>query len=86
MQIRVRVCSVTFTSVTPVAGKGLLATITSEEQAADFQQANVDGGGNQPPIRRRSSSIGLSPDQEAPPAMRILGAINDFGLGSVAWW
>lgn len=43
-------------------------------------------GGPAPTVRRRSSSMGLSPEDEIPAVMQIIGAMNDFGLGLISWW
>lgn len=84
LQVRFKVRNVTFTSVT-ISAKGILATVTSEEQTAHHQVADP----NAPlvsMVRRRSSSIGLSSDQDVPVAMKVTGVMNDFGLGGVSWW
>ena len=35
--------------------------------------------------RRRSSSVGVNEDEQ-PPALNIIGSINEEGLGMVHWW
>jgi len=82
-QVRFKVRSITFTSVT-ISSKGMLATVTSEEQT-NHQVADPNAP-HVPMVRRRSSSIGLSSDQDVPVAMRVTGVMNDFGLGGVSWW
>ena len=77
--------------------KGIMATTTSETQdAAGGGKHSLGGGGTgnlaggaslgPPLLRRRSSSIGLAPDDEIPAVMQIIGAMNDFGLGLKSWW
>lgn len=36
--------------------------------------------------RRRSSSVGVHPEDAYPPPMTITGSINEDGLGAVSWW
>jgi DNA-directed RNA polymerase III subunit RPC8 len=76
-EIRFKVRSVSFTSVTQTV-KGVTATTTSESSAAETGQGHL--------VRRRSSSIGLGSEQDAPAAMQITGSTNDFGLGVTSWW
>jgi len=93
-QIRFKVRSISFTGLINSA-KGITATTTSEERDdvvrnADHSTAHepsTSGGPlSAPSIRRRSSSVGLHPEEEKPSAMQIIGAINDFGLGLISWW
>jgi hypothetical protein len=99
--VRFKVRTITFTSLTNSA-KGILAIMTSESQdnsgtsgattsggGSGAAAANVSGGAGAvgpPLVRRRSSSIGLAPDEEVPAVMQIIGAANDFGLGLTSWW
>lgn len=67
--------------------KGITATTTSESQDPTGNiTANSVANGTVPLLRRRSSSIGLSPEDEVPAVMQIIGAMNDFGLGLTSWW
>ena len=97
-QIRFRVRTINFTRVTSTA-KGLMATVTSETgginessngQTSSGGRGEGEGGGNdlsQAPVRRRrSTSVGLDNDQEAPSAMQVIGCINEDGLGLTSWW
>lgn len=76
-EIRFKVRSVSFTSVTQTT-KGVTATTTSESSAADASNAAL--------VRRRSSSVDVASEEEAPAAMQIAGSTNDFGLGVISWW
>lgn len=93
VQIRFKVRSISFTGLINSA-KGITATTTSEERddavrnANDHQTTSNEFGAasGAPMIRRRSSSVGLHPEEEKPSAMQVIGAINDFGLGLTSWW
>lgn len=88
-QIRFKVRSISFTGLINSA-KGITATTTSEERDDAVrntdQQTNSHEFSTTPAIRRRSSSVGLHPEEEKPSAMQVIGAINDFGLGLISWW
>jgi hypothetical protein len=76
--------------------KGVQATTTSESQERQKtdsngylfsnKQLNDSSNDGKPLLRRRSSSIGLSMDDEVPVPMQILGSTNDCGLGLLSWW
>lgn len=95
VQVRFKVRSVSFTSLSH-SSKGQLLATTTLETKEDLPQRNLASGGGDdhqegvppgvPLLRRRSSSIGLSPDQEIPAAMQITGSMRDFGLGLISWW
>jgi len=91
-EIRFKVRSISFTGLINSA-KGITATTTSEERDdavrnADHQTTSHEfsAASGVPAIRRRSSSVGLHPEEEKPSAMQVIGAINDFGLGLISWW
>jgi DNA-directed RNA polymerase III subunit RPC8 len=100
-EVRFKVRTISFTELTASA-KGLTATTTTESRdlpkASDssiIKPSSSSVGGNSvdttvlqgvPLIRRRSSSMGVSSDEEMPSAMQIIGSMNDFGLGSLTWW
>jgi len=91
-EIRFKVRSISFTGLINSA-KGITATTTSEERDdavrnADHQTTSHEfsTASGVPAIRRRSSSVGLHPEEEKPSAMQVIGAINDFGLGLISWW
>jgi hypothetical protein len=63
-----------------------MATTTSESHDTTAAGANSSTGLPTPALRRRSSSMGLSPEDEIPAVMQISGAMNDFGLGLISWW
>lgn len=85
MQVRFKVRTMTFTALNKSI-KGITATTTSETQQ-DQKAAPAGGNGMPAPaLRRRSSSMGLSPEDEIPAVMQITGAMNDFGLGLISWW
>lgn len=81
--------TINFTGITSSA-KGITATTTSETQVrpqADINVSKVSSGdGLAPLVRRRSSSMDISAEEELPVPMQIVGSMNDFGLGSLAWW
>lgn len=91
MQIRFRIREINFTGLTTSA-KGVTATVTSESHETKTVKTEKMLGGNAAAVavpttvRRRSSSMGLASDDEVPSAMQLVGCINDFGLGLVAWW
>jgi hypothetical protein len=74
------------------SAKGLTATTTTSEsndtqlQRVDSVRATSSTTEIVPPVRKRSSSFGLSPESEIPAAMQITGSMNDFGLGCTTWW
>lgn len=63
-----------------------MATTTSETQDNPVNNSGANGTAPAPALRRRSSSMGLAPDDEIPAIMQITGAMNDFGLGLISWW
>ena len=73
--------TISFTEVKSSA-KGLTATTTSESNE-DSKSTTTEVN---PTIRKRSSSFGVSPDDDIPSAMQISGSMNDFGLGCLSWW
>eukprot|EP01032_Pedospumella_encystans_P019957 gene19957-22684_t len=84
-EVRFKVRTLTFTQLSSSV-KGLTATTTSETGNDAGASASSSAGGPGPALRRRSSSMGLSPDDEIPAVMQIIGAMNDFGLGLISWW
>lgn len=91
-EVRFRVRTIHFTGLTMTA-KGVTATTTSESQEVptikNEKKLGTKQDENNVPIttvRRRSSSIGLSNDDEVPAAMEVVGCMNDFGLGLISWW
>jgi hypothetical protein len=64
------------------------ATITSESQTnvVAVNPNENDDAAAAPQLRRRSSSVDLGAEEEAPAPMQIVGAINEDGLGLVSWW
>lgn len=38
------------------------------------------------PVRKRSSSFDIPKESDIPPAMQIVGCINEDGLGLTSWW
>mmetsp|Transcript_24594 Transcript_24594/g.36221 ORF Transcript_24594/g.36221 Transcript_24594/m.36221 type:complete len:158 (+) Transcript_24594:128-601(+) len=81
-KIRFRVRTIDFTSLTTTA-KGITATTTSEMKSNtndDIDDTPLPG------VRRRSTSIDLGKDAEVPSAMRIMGCVNEDGLGVTSWW
>ena len=91
--MRFKVRTISFTEINASA-KGLTATTTTESQDKPKinegmlvrQSSTGENSTTLPLIRRRSASMGLSPEEDLPPAMQIVGSMNDFGLGSLAWW
>eukprot|EP00601_Ochromonadales_sp_CCMP2298_P018184 CAMPEP_0173221318 /NCGR_PEP_ID=MMETSP1142-20121109/2658_1 /TAXON_ID=483371 /ORGANISM="non described non described, Strain CCMP2298" /LENGTH=150 /DNA_ID=CAMNT_0014149343 /DNA_START=380 /DNA_END=829 /DNA_ORIENTATION=- len=81
-KVRFKVRTITFTALTNSV-KGITATTTSESQDPAINSSLVSGGGpvgslgGAPLLRRRSSSVGLSPEDEVPSAMEVIGAMND---------
>lgn len=45
-----------------------------------------DGGHQQSPVRKRSSSVDLSDSSKIPASMHITASICEDGLGLVSWW
>ena len=89
-EVRFRVRTIHFTGLTMTA-KGVTATTTSESQEMPTIKTEKKNGkqGDEVPqatVRRRSSSIGLSSEDEVPAAMQVIGCMNDFGLGLIGWW
>jgi hypothetical protein len=35
---------------------------------------------------RRSSSVGINSDNNLPLAMKVIGSVNEDGLGMTSWW
>ena len=91
-QVRFKVRTISFTELISSA-KGLTATTTTSESNDHHslqKSESVRGSSSTvdivPPVRKRSSSFGLSPESEIPAAMQITGSMNDFGLGCTTWW
>ncbi len=85
-QVRFKVRTISFTEINASA-RGVTATTTTESHEDSNKQVNNQGSTDGAPLlRRRSSSMGLSPDEDLPAAMQIVGSMNDFGLGSLGWW
>lgn len=86
-EVRFKVRAVSFTSLKQTT-KGITATTTSEssELPRNTEVVKVEGSSTVPLVRRRSSSVDLTNEQEAPAAMQITGSTNDFGLGVTSWW
>lgn len=93
--VRFKVRTITFTGITSSA-KGITATTTSESNVAPLLKSNdainvskaagAEGSGTAPLVRRRSSSMDISAEDDLPVPMQIVGSMNDYGLGSPAWW
>ena len=76
--------TLSFTGITSTA-KGILATTTSETH--NKNAANTTGAANDSANARKraSSSVGVSSEDLNVP-LRIIGCINEDGLGLVSWW
>uniref|UniRef100_A0A7S2SVH5 DNA-directed RNA polymerase III subunit RPC8 n=1 Tax=Rhizochromulina marina TaxID=1034831 RepID=A0A7S2SVH5_9STRA len=86
-QVRFQVERVDYTELSDTA-RGVVATTTTVEHRG----ASAGGGqGSIPPaqpfVRQRSTSVDLTDgeEQEEPPAMMIIGSVQDHGLGLVTW-
>eukprot|EP01038_Epipyxis_sp_PR26KG_P016772 gene16772-22951_t len=92
-EVRLKVKTIQFTGVTTSA-KGIQTIVTSESSNLNNKASQslipikMDDSSlfPSPSIRRRSASIGLSPEEEIPAPMQVIGAINDSGLGLITWW
>mmetsp|Transcript_20221 Transcript_20221/g.68492 ORF Transcript_20221/g.68492 Transcript_20221/m.68492 type:complete len:238 (-) Transcript_20221:65-778(-) len=71
-EIRFRVKSMNYTKVSANGSRGLQATTSSDQ--------DEDAG------RQRSVSVDLDASDPLPSAMQVVGAINEDGLGPIAWW
>lgn len=70
------------------AGAVSLSANNGSSSGAAVGAQTVSPGGEHGPhlTRRRSSSVGLHPEDAYPPPMTITGSINEDGLGAVSWW
>ena len=101
-QIRFRVAGINFSQVVTTARGVKSTTTTSVEENAAAKgpdprlvRGNVPesaalaaGDAAEPPqpVRRRSCSVDLSLNDDAPPPMKVIGSCNEYGLGLASWW
>lgn len=100
--IRFRVAGINFSQVVTTARGVKSTTTTSVEENAAAKgpdprlvrgnapesAALAAGDAAEPPqpVRRRSCSVDLSLNDDAPPPMKVIGSCNEYGLGLASWW
>jgi len=87
-QIRFRVRSLSFTQVrSTLRGRQAMTTSTLLEPPSAVLGAKAkEEDVPLAPVRKRSSSVDLTRNDQEPPIMQVIGLVNEDGLGLLSWW